>query len=137
MLKLLLLVCAFLFNSDNSVTVKVNGVNSTSGQLAVAVYTNQESFKERLPFRTMKIDKSSLKNGSITFQLSIPPGNYGIALLDDENSNNKMDYRFFMPQEGFGFSNYYHDSLRQPTFDDFDFDYQGGNKTIEIKVKYM
>ncbi|NCP19620.1 MAG: DUF2141 domain-containing protein [Erythrobacter sp.] len=34
----------------------------------------------------------------------VPPGEYAIALLHDENGNGKADKTLFLPTEGFGFS---------------------------------
>ena len=34
----------------------------------------------------------------------VPPGEYAISLLHDENGNGKADTVLFLPKEGFGFS---------------------------------
>lgn len=44
------------------------------------------------------------RQAQLTFQ--VPPGRYAVAVLDDENSNMKLDRNFLgIPIEGFGFSN--------------------------------
>ncbi|MDD4150792.1 MAG: DUF2141 domain-containing protein, partial [Bacteroidales bacterium] len=69
--------------------------------------------------------------------IDIKPGQYGIALLDDENNDKQMNYSFFIPTEGFGFSNYYATGLSKPSFDKFCFDFGKKDKTIVIKVRYI
>lgn len=64
------------------------------------------------------------------------PGTYGVALLDDEDSDTKMDYGLVMPKEGFGFSDYYHTGWSSPKFDDFKFELNG-NKSIKIQIRYL
>ena len=48
-----------------------------------------------------------------------------------------MDYSFMIPQEGFGFSNYYHKGLTAPKFDKFAVEVDGSDEEVLIEVKYM
>ena len=66
----------------------------------------------------------------------LPAGQYAIASLDDENSNGKMDYRFLLPAEGCGFSNYRHKGIKKPRFDDFDFELTQNNSLIRVEMQY-
>lgn len=48
---------------------------------------------------------------------NLPPGNYAIAAIHDENENHKLDRNFFhIPTEGFGFANNPHVVLSAPSF---------------------
>ncbi|MCC6370579.1 MAG: DUF2141 domain-containing protein, partial [Bacteroidia bacterium] len=67
----------------------------------------------------------------------LKPGVYGIAILDDENTNEKMDYGWFLPKEGFGFSDYYHSNMSHPKFESFDFVLKKEAKKVEIKLRYL
>ena len=85
-----------------------------------------------------RFGKELVENGSLTVSISIPEGLYGIALLDDENSDDLMDYNWLgMPREGFGFSDFYLKGLRRPVFSDFDFIMTGPKKDIRIVIRYM
>lgn len=85
-----------------------------------------------------KVSKSSMKNGEVTATFKdIPAGKYGIAVLDDENANGLMDYSFFMPTEGFGFSDYYHSGMKKPNYSSFTFVLGKENKTIKVKFRYI
>ena len=72
-------------------------------------------------------------------QFSLEPGIYGLSVMDDENSNGKMEYNFLgMPREGFGFSDYYHKGFTRPKFDSFKFSIdKDQTKKITIRIRYM
>jgi len=123
-----------------SQTLKVNviGIRNPSGSIVLAFYNTNESFEKEKALFIKKISKSGLVNGTLSITYNdLKSGTYGIAILDDENNNDKMDYGWFLPKEGFGFSNYYHTGLTRPTFDKFDFVLNGDTKTVEIKVRYL
>ena len=121
-----------------TLTVNVTGIRNPSGSIVLAFYTSQETFSVEKPMYVKKATKASLKNGvlQITYE-NRKSGTYGIAIMDDENNNDKMDYGWFLPKEGFGFSNYYHTGFTRPAFSKFSFDLKNGNKTVEIKVRYL
>jgi uncharacterized protein (DUF2141 family) len=48
----------------------------------------------------------------------LPPGDYGVAVIHDENRNAKLDRNFIgIPREGFGFANNPHVGLSAPPFE--------------------
>jgi uncharacterized protein (DUF2141 family) len=121
-------------------TLKINitGLRNNSGVVRMGFYINNESFDKEEPLFVKTEPKAPAKNGvlSITYT-GLKPGVYGVALLDDENNNDKVDYGWFLPKEGFGFTNYYHTGLTKPNFSKFSFTISSGAKTVEIKVKYL
>jgi uncharacterized protein (DUF2141 family) len=47
----------------------------------------------------------------------LPPGDYGVAVIHDENQNARLDRNFIgIPKEGFGFANNPHVGLSAPPF---------------------
>jgi uncharacterized protein (DUF2141 family) len=49
----------------------------------------------------------------------LPPGDYAVAAIHDENMNHKLDKNFVgWPKEGFGFANNPHVALSAPSFKD-------------------
>ncbi len=57
-------------------------------------------------------------HATLTFE-HLPPGRYGVAVLHDENSNQKLDRNFLrVPKEGFGFANNPHVGLTAPKWED-------------------
>ena len=123
--------------NDPNVKIVIEGVRSDIGKIVIAVFKDQEGFKNRKPVKRVELNKSEFVENEIV--LSLDAGVYGISVLDDENNNNKMDYNFLgMPKEGFGFSNYYHKGLSKPHFDKFKFEIKNTSvELIEIKLKYI
>ncbi|MDR0801858.1 DUF2141 domain-containing protein [Fluviicola sp.] len=140
---LFVFVCAasFSFTSPSTnyytITVKVINIRNNSGMLQLQVYRTAENFKKEIPWKVRFFDKNEMKNNSMTCIITgIEPGEYGVALLDDENSNKDMDYTMFVPDEGFGFSDYYHTAWSKPKFESFKFQLTE-DKTVTIKVRYV
>ena len=78
-----------------------------------------------------------MKDGGLVYRFTgIKKGIYGLAVLDDENRNTKMDYGWIMPKEGFGFGNYLHRGWNSPHFDDFKFNLKS-DKQVLIVVRYL
>jgi uncharacterized protein (DUF2141 family) len=128
------------FNSkDHNIELVVLDSRSTKGQIAIGIYKDDYGFQNSKSFLNKRFPKTEMKNGKLTVKFSLEPGIYGIALLDDESMDAKMDYNFIgIPKEGFGFSNYYHTGLTKPHFDKFKFEVKpNSQKKIEIKVRYL
>lgn len=107
--------------------------------LQIGVFKDNDSFKKEKSYKNLKFAKTNVINGTLTVKFDFEPGVFGFALLDDENSNEKMDYNFIgFPLEGFGFSNYYHHGLTKPDLDEFSFKLAKDMKSkIEIEIRYM
>jgi uncharacterized protein (DUF2141 family) len=121
-----------------SVTLHFSNIRSTAGFLQIQFYDSEEHFKKEQALFTKLVAKGQVKDGKLTVSYSgLKAGIYGVAILDDENSNKKMDYGLVLPTEGFGFSNYYHTGMTRPTFSDFSFMLGAEKKEIQIKVRYL
>ena len=119
--------------------ITVSNIRNNKGQLRFAFYNNAESFDKDKPALFFKtVSKSEVRGDSLHVTYGgIPSGIYGIALLDDENSNQEMDYRLFLPTEGFGFSDYYHTGMTRPKFEKFKFVLGSNLLKIHIKIRYL
>jgi uncharacterized protein (DUF2141 family) len=122
-----------------NVEVTVTGIRSEKGQIAVGVFLDNESFRTEKAFLEPRFSKKNMSDGTITFSLSLEPGEYGMAVLDDENSDGKMEYgRLGMPKEGFGFSNYYHTAFSRPKFTSFRFSVEKDQVSkVTIRMRYF
>ena len=127
------LICA------QTLDVQIMNIKNTKGQLCLAIFADQASFKTEKTCWVIKCSKKDLINGEFVIKIEFRPGTYGISVLDDENYNGKMDYNLFgIPREGFGFSNYFHRGILKPAFDDFKFDIQKNEtKKLTVKMKYF
>lgn len=121
------------------VLVTIKNVRNTKGNIRVGIFKNDETFQDKNADRIILYKKDNLKNGVLTVRIKLEPGVYGLSLLDDENSNNKMDFNLIhIPKEGFGFSDYVHSGLSMPHFEDFDFSVKDNATTsVTVKMKYM
>lgn len=123
---------------SQTITIQFTGLRNNQGRIQIQFFDTKEHFDKETPLFTKLASKSSMVNGQLTFTCSgIKPGTYGIAILDDENSNTKMDYGILLPKEGFGFSDYYHTALSKPDFNKFSFNMTSGVRTVRIKVRYL
>lgn len=118
--------------------ISITGLRSNSGTVWLGFYTSNEAFNKEQPLFFKVEPKTKTINGvlSITYT-GIKPGTYGIAFMDDENNNGKMDYGWLLPKEGFGFSNYYHTGMTKPHLNKFSFEVKEESTLVEIKVRYL
>ena len=133
---------AFLIMSTThaqNIELNISGIGSLEGRLLIGIFKDQESFRKELYYKQLIIPKSDVSEKSLTITLDMEPGVYGFTLLDDENSNGKMDFNFIgIPREGYGFAEYYHKGLTRPHFDLFKQEILKNKKyRFEIKIKYF
>ncbi len=121
-----------------NISVHIHGIRNNNGTLRLGFYKSAEEFKNEKPAFIRAVEKTTMANKSVSAEFAVPVGTWGIALLDDENKNTKMDFRFMMPKEGYGFSNYKHSGLTRPSFDKFSFPVPAtGTANVVIDLKYM
>ena len=135
---MLMLLPAAAINAQD-VEVTITGIRNTKGQMGLGVFRDNETFKKEKAYRDLQFVKKDISKGEMKVRFDLPPGTYGIALVDDENSDGVMEYnRLGIPKEGFGFSDYYHTGLKKPKFDSFNFTLdKGQKKSIKIRVRYI
>lgn len=126
-------------SSAQNVELEVSGLRSAKGSVIVGVFKDHESYKKEIPFKSFKFNKNNISNGSLTLNLELEEGIYGITFLDDENDNGKMDYNYIgIPKEGFGFSDFIHKGVVKPHFDNFKQKViKNQTNKFHIQVKYM
>jgi len=132
---LMFLIISSLSLFSQTLIVEVSGIRNKDGLIRLAFFKDESSFRAEQPLLSRALEKADVLNGNLTVQLdSVQPGTYGIALLDDENRNGKLDYRLIIPREGIGFSNYVQHSILRPVFSDFSFILKK-NVTIRIPIR--
>lgn len=139
MIRLLIVVMGVLAFSPQlpaqALRVQITGIRGAEGVLRVSFFGNGGEFEKEKPRYEKVVPKTGAKNGRISLLLSdLPPGRYGIAVLDDENANGKMDYRWLKPAEGYGFSDLVPAKMRRPGWEEFQFDYSGVDKTVTVAL---
>ena len=113
--------------SQNTLTVKINGLKTNEGTVMVQLYdANQKLVKES------KVTVSS-KSTTVEFK-NLPAGTYAVQYYHDENNNGKMDTGMFgRPEEGYGYSNDARGFMGPADFEDQVFEIKQ-NRTISLKT---
>jgi uncharacterized protein (DUF2141 family) len=102
--------------------LKVTGLRSEKGQVKIAVFNSSEKW---------------LGEQSVTWKINdVPYGDYGVAVLHDENSNGKMDKNFLgIPLEPYGFSNNVRITFGPPKWEKAKFTVTDLTTEVSIEVK--
>ena len=128
----------FICQEDKTLLINFSNLRNNKGYIKAGIYLDNNSFQDELPTRIISFKKEKAKNGKLKAEILINEGEYGIAVLDDENNNGKMDYKFFIPQEGYGFSNYIHSTFQKPNFVQFKFTVRKMMiNEVNIPMKYI
>ena len=118
--------------------IQLSDIRSPEGNIIVVVYTSHEDFREDIRHKTIVLPKEGMKQGRLKAEIKLPPGVYGISVLDDEDGNGEMKYsRLGLPREGYGFSNFFHTGMKRPSFSDFNFKLPGVAEPVLIRIRYL
>lgn len=115
-------------------TITVTDLRNTKGSLGVSVVNSAAGWSgEAQPVERKLLP---IQGSEVTFRLTdLPPGEYAVSVMHDENGNGKLDANFMgMPTEGYGFSNN-PKVLRKPTYEEarFQLAAEGGAITIRLR----
>jgi uncharacterized protein (DUF2141 family) len=107
----LLLICLLVIFSyqlhaqTSALTISVSHIRNDKGFILMSVYRAAQGYPDD-PAKAFRTEKVKIENQRAVVTLAnLPSGEYAVALLHDENDNQKMDKRFGLPKEGYGFSN--------------------------------
>lgn len=119
-----------------TVEIHIDGLRNAKGQILVCLTTNPKAFPDCSKDQT-SVRMAVKAADAARFIVSAPaPGTYAIAVVHDENSNNKMDKAIFLPKEGFGFSRNPTITVGPPSFKAASFAVSGDTRQ-SIRMKYM
>ncbi len=90
--------------SPGSVEIAITGLRSAKGLVQVCLTTVPAYFPDCTRDPAARHLAVAAARPVLRFD-DLPAGSYAIALFHDENGNGRMDTRFGLPTEGFGFSN--------------------------------
>lgn len=89
--------------AENIFTIEIHNIIINGGTIYMAIYFNEQSFKNKHPDITLQIMPNSINHLQ---EITLSEGEYVIAIFQDTNGNDKMDYGLFgIPKEPYGFSN--------------------------------
>lgn len=124
------------FSASYTINVRVSGFKSEKGQLYACLYNKADGFPSSSNSAFQCLKSKIIKDGTIISFKDIPEGNYAVAVIHDENLNQKLDENFMgIPKEGYGASNNKLPKMSAPKFEASKF-LVDGNKNISINLKY-
>jgi uncharacterized protein (DUF2141 family) len=117
--------------------VSVTGLRSAKGNVLVCMTANPKFFPacDKDPKR-YRLTVAAADAGSIALP-GVAPGTYALAMVHDENANNKMDMRLFVPREGFGFSRNPKIGMGPPSFQSVKFAVGADDVALPVRMKYL
>ncbi len=136
-----LLLSVLLFSGlilySQSIELTIKNIKTQEGQLCVAIFDSEEGFKNEIPFWADFYPKT-FNADEFVVHIQLPPGEYGVTVLDDENKDLKMNYtKIGFPKEGFGFANYKFKGFFKPSYNKFKFSLSEKEKlNLEVELKY-
>ncbi len=116
------------------VKFKITNVRNGEGNIVLCFFANEKEWKEEAESLRFEVEKDNLKDNELNFTLNLPAGYYGAIILDDENLNDDMDFKMFLPLEGFGFTNFY--PVFKPKFNNFKFKVPYQADYVVVKLRY-
>jgi uncharacterized protein (DUF2141 family) len=125
---------AALAQGRGSLTITVQGVVAGGGILRLGLYDRPGYAKDRNPVAFADVPA---KPGVTTVTLTnIPPGEYGVMVYQDVNSNDRTDSNFLgIPREPYGFSRNAKPFLSKPDFDDVKFTVAAGENSQTLRLQ--
>jgi len=122
----------------NSLTIHVSGIDSTAGEIRLALFDQAQGFpNEASRLLGKAVDASSADaSGKVTFRINdVVPRTYAIAAYHDHNGNQQLDTSFLgFPTEPYAISNGIRARLGPPKFDDARFEKRDGDMAINITL---
>ncbi|WP_017669683.1 DUF2141 domain-containing protein [Blastomonas sp. AAP53] len=119
----------------STVEITVDHLRSSKGLLQLCLTANERSFpdcdKDKSAYRLT----ARARDGVARFE-NLPAGEYALAIVHDENGNNKLDTFAGIPKEGIGFSRNPSFSFGPPRFSQVVFVAQGAGASQRVKIKY-
>lgn len=123
--------------APTSVELDISGVRNAKGRVLVCLTAKPKAFpdcgkdpasrKLALPAATTLVARFE----------NIAPGVYAVALIHDENGNNRMDVALFLPREGFGMSRNPPIGMGPPSFKSAQFAVSGSPVRLPVKMRYL
>lgn len=116
---------------------QIDGLRSTSGAVLVSVFDSADGFPGT-PEKAVATAIVRPKGKAVAMKFkNLPPGQYAVAFIHDENNNGKLDTNVLgIPKEGIGFSNNPRIRFGAPSFADCAFEVKNPASSARATTKY-
>jgi uncharacterized protein (DUF2141 family) len=120
--------------------VPITNLRTDRGNIPIALYRGAEGYGE--PSRAHAADTVPIRGFGTDFRAAatfekLPPGDYALVVLHDENGDGIMNTSFGFPQEGFGSSNNPRPKFGPPSFAETKFHIAGDTRERRIVVRLI
>lgn len=96
--------------------IHVTGFRNDKGKAGGVVFASPAGWPEDRS-KAVAHGGFDIHDRQVTEEFQLPPSRYGVAVIHDENENQKLDRNFLgIPKEGFGFANNPRVMLSAPSF---------------------
>ena len=99
--------------------IHVDGLRNQKGVVGTAIFKTPDGWPEDMK-KALNHWPTPIPDGAheaTAMMENLPPGDYGVVVIHDENGNRKLDRNFLgIPKEGFGFANNPHVGLSAAPF---------------------
>ena len=104
---------------NHALNLKVQNLSGSGAKLHVALYREQDKFPDSDNPGIGKVYRLKANQKSASVNLSLPAGEYALAIFEDLNGNGELDQNFLgVPSEPYGFSKNFVPKLSAPDFSD-------------------
>ena len=123
---------------NGMIFVKICGLRNENGVLHILLFDSSDGFPKEHD-KSFALHSVDITADSVAITLkNIPIGTYAIAVLHDENGNNKLDNNILgVPKEGVAVSNNVKSKFRSPKFKDAKFQHILGKTELKLKMQYF
>ncbi|MEH6592802.1 MAG: DUF2141 domain-containing protein [Halioglobus sp.] len=107
--------------TDNTaLLVEVSGLQDAMGSIYIAVYDSDDTWLgDETVLQRQVIIAEARKDGLVSTQLHLPPGQYAISIYHDSNDNGELDTNFIgIPKEPVALSNNARPKFGPPKYED-------------------
>jgi uncharacterized protein (DUF2141 family) len=122
-----------------ALTVTAVGFRDAKGQALVALFDAKDAWPKLQNARALEKVKP-IKDGTVAVTWrDLPPGEYAVSVIHDENENGKLDMRWLpypKPAEGAGASNDAEATIGPPSWADARFKLTAAGGAITIHMRY-
>lgn len=121
--------------ADTPVRVVVTNVVKQHGMLLAGAYDSPETWLGATAVVSRDVPVAgNVRNGTVAFDMALPPGTYALSAFQDINGNRRLDTNFMgIPTEASGSSNDAPAKWSAPKFKDAVFTV--GDKPVELTIR--
>jgi uncharacterized protein (DUF2141 family) len=122
--------------ADTAVRVVVTNVVKQDGVLLAGAYDSPDTWLGATTVASKDIPVAgNVRDGTVAFEMLLPPGRYALSVLQDMNGNRKLDTNFIgIPTEASGSSNDAPARWSAPKFNDAAFTVGGEPVSLAIRL---